>query len=398
MSTDLQRAKSITDRAAQEHRSLTSGEKHEVESILEKVQEERERKAWVAGRLNEIPADRLAKLLAEKAEDDAVDAENMRRLNKMLNGGTVTNYTSYVSGGGFADAVVGAGWSLKGQRTVVVPLASALSKANTLPSAETWNVEPTGSIADQGADKRFMYRRIPQKSVTDETSISDFIASGRTLTGTAIRALDATTAKATVDVTVTAVNPELEQVAVVTSGIPVAVLESLPTAREFFNRELRLQIELATDNAAYAAIVTGAGAGGGGGGWITAVRNAVADMRDDGFNPNLLVVSSTIGAELDLSTTGTDSSFVFPLRDSGSASPLWDLTVVESQAAAGDSPLLIDTSAIGTLYLGGVRIDADPFAGAGGDNFVKNLVDLRAEGRLLMHVRRAAAAMVVDES
>lgn len=60
--------------------------------------------------------------------------------------------------------------------------------------------------------------------------------------------------------------------------------------------------------------------------------------------------------------------------------------------------MLIDTNSIGTLYLGNIRIDADPFAGAGGDNFVKNLTDLRAEVTTKMHVRRAAAALVVEES
>jgi len=74
------------------------------------------------------------------------------------------------------------------------------------------------------------------------------------------------------------------------------------------------------------------------------------------------------------------------------------LTVVESVAASGDSPLLVDTRQIGTLFLGSVRLAADPFAGAGGDNFVKNLTDLRAEVTTKMHVRRAAAALVVDES
>lgn len=380
----IEKADSITKKASDEKRALTKAEKATVEDALGQIQALSDNAAWLAGDLGAIPKDRLAEILTERADRQAL-VDQFHEFSKGVNSGA----------GGFAGAIISGGWSLKGQPKVVVPLESAL-KANVFPSAETYDVRATGSIADQGADRRWLYPRIPRVTVTDETAISDFVASARALTGTAIRALDATSAKADVAVTLTAVLVELQQAAVVTSGIPNSVLESLPSAREFFNNELRYQIETAIDAAAYAAIVSGAGSGGSGADLISRVRNGVADLRDAGFNPNVLVVDSATGADLDLSQHG--SQYIFPLRDSGSSSPLWNLTVIESVAAAGDDPLLIDTSAIGTLYLGQVRIDADPYAGAGGDNFVKNLTDLRAEATVKMHVRRAAAALVLDES
>lgn len=55
--------------------------------------------------------------------------------------------------------------------------------------------------------------------------------------------------------------------------------------------------------------------------------------------------------------------------------------------SVGGDPLLVDTARIGQLYLGTMRVEADPFTG-----FKKNLTDLRVETNALMHIRDATAA------
>lgn len=61
--------------------------------------------------------------------------------------------------------------------------------------------------------------------------------------------------------------------------------------------------------------------------------------------------------------------------------------MVESVATIGDDPLLVDTSRIGMLYLGALKVDLDPHSG-----FRSNLTDIRAETSGLMIVRDASAA------
>jgi hypothetical protein len=60
---------------------------------------------------------------------------------------------------------------------------------------------------------------------------------------------------------------------------------------------------------------------------------------------------------------------------------------VEVTGAAGADPLLIDSSRLGVLYQGLLKFAADPYSG-----FRENLVTLRLEINVLMHVRLATAA------
>jgi hypothetical protein len=66
--------------------------------------------------------------------------------------------------------------------------------------------------------------------------------------------------------------------------------------------------------------------------------------------------------------------------------------VTRTSAAGTEPPLLVDTTRIGVLYLGTMRIDLDPFAGVSGSNFENNTTDIRCEVKVLMHVRSAKAA------
>jgi hypothetical protein len=116
-------------------------------------------------------------------------------------------------------------------------------------------------------------------------------------------------------------------------------------------------------------------------GLIAKVRNGIASMKTTGFSPTLAVLNPTDNASLDLEADA--GGYVFPTRDTGSASPLWGLNVVERIGAGTEAPYLIDPAG-GQLYLGGIRIQADPYSG-----FASNLTRLRIECKGLYHVRQA---------
>lgn len=64
------------------------------------------------------------------------------------------------------------------------------------------------------------------------------------------------------------------------------------------------------------------------------------------------------------------------------------LRLVERTSAAGNEPpYVLDSNKLGRLYLGTMRIDADPFS-----DFTKNLTTLRCEVKALMHIRDAKGA------
>jgi hypothetical protein len=66
--------------------------------------------------------------------------------------------------------------------------------------------------------------------------------------------------------------------------------------------------------------------------------------------------------------------------------------VVRAGTTGTEPPLLFDSKRLGVLYLGVLKLDLDPYAGLGGKNFARNLVDIRAEQLALMHVRAPLAA------
>jgi hypothetical protein len=58
---------------------------------------------------------------------------------------------------------------------------------------------------------------------------------------------------------------------------------------------------------------------------------------------------------------------------------------------AGHDPLVLDSRALGTLWLGSVRVDAD----SSGSRFTTNTTCLRAETSRLMHIRQPYAVRVI---
>ena len=107
----------------------------------------------------------------------------------------------------------------------------------------------------------------------------------RTVTGTVERALDATSDKATVDVTLEYVTGAVKQYAVLVENVPNAIMASIPQFTAWANSELDYQVRLALDAAIVDAIFAANPVGQTGSDYVTQVRQAVAVMRSAGGNP-----------------------------------------------------------------------------------------------------------------
>jgi hypothetical protein len=118
--------------------------------------------------------------------------------------------------------------------------------------------------------------------------------------------------------------------------------------------------------------------------WVSPARTARGRVTAAASPDHTIVAGDAVALDL---LTDTAGHYLFDLDSANSSSPLFGLRIVESVAAVGADPLLVDTSRIGMLYLGTLRVDADPYTG-----FKANLTDLRVETNALMHVHDATAA------
>lgn len=347
------RARGIVDKAKDEGRGLTSEERKEVKEIVAAIEE------WK-------------------------DHEELRDQVEQLQGGAARQAATT---GGFAKSILDAGFDLKSHPAVEIPSSAVFN--STLPSPDVWRrQEPV--IAGLGQDRRFLFSHLPTQNVDEYSAVQDFKQTVRTLTGTAVRELDAVTDKASLDVTLTSVVEKLKQVAVTINDIPNAIFDSVDPMRNFLNSEGAFQVQKALDAHVMAQIVAAAPPfGTTGTGLVARLRNGIATMRATGANPTLAVINPTDSASLDLEADA--GGYIFPTRASGSSSPLWDLQVIERIGAGTEAPYLIDPLLLGQLYLGNVKFEADPFTG-----FKKNLTTLRIECTALYHVRQAEGARRVN--
>jgi len=357
----LERAGTIAKRAEDAGRAFTPSERAEVKRLLDD-----------------------AKRIKSNIDGAEADRELLGRMGAL--GPETEPMPERVVEDSFAKSVVDAGFDLKTRPTVTVPMFTALGlKASTFPSASDL-IRRQPLLVPLGQDRRFLWPHLQTEDAKNATSIQDFRQGTRTVTGTVKRTLDATTDKAKVEVAITLVNEPLAQFAVTIDDIPNAVLESVPALTAFLSSEGRFQVEKAIDDHVMAQIVAATPPFGmTGTTLIEKVRNGIATMRSTGSDPNIVVVNPTDGAALDLSADA--GGFVFAPRDTGTASPLWNQTVVERIGAGTEPPYLIDTRVIGVLYGGSLQFGADPFSG-----FKKNLTTLRVEVNALFHVRRADGA------
>ncbi|MCU1359960.1 MAG: hypothetical protein JWN99_1249 [Ilumatobacteraceae bacterium] len=346
--------------------------------------------------LNEKSASLTAAVAAFKASTTHLESDIQRALRTgaitadMLGG-------AGKSGTGLAGSVAASGFNLKSNPSVVMSGVDVFAKANVFPASTVLSPVGSNGIAVFGQDTRFLWPNLPSVDAGNDTAVSDFVQSARSLTGTVQRAIDATTTKANVDTTIAATVEAIAQFAVTINSVPNIVLQSVPQMTAFLSGEGQFQVSKALDDHVLAQIVAATPAfGKTGTTTIDKVRNAIAAMRALGANPNVLVVNPTDAAALDLfrvgGSTTTDGPYAFD-TSSAPSHPLWGLKIVERIGGGSDPMYLLDTAMLGVLYVGQVRFDADPYSG-----FKSNTTTLRVETNALMHVRNVQGARRIAAS
>jgi hypothetical protein len=365
----LDAAQAIVDAADRQGRSVTPEEKRRTDILIDEA-------ATLRDRVKEL----------DRQEELRANIEKMR--------GPVSDPT-HGPARSFGGAVLAAGLGktfdvepgrldIKARPTVELSAVQALRRKD-YPDADTWNVVGAG-ITPLGQDTRHLFPNLNVRDAGTATAVEDFRVTDRTVTGNTMRAQDATTEKAKHTPVLEHVVTEIPQHAVVQESVPNALLTSIDQARQVLESEGRFIVEQSIDEHTYEAIVEDAPAGTSGTDIVAKVRNAVGAMRAQGAEPDLLVLAPDDAADLDLFEDGS-GQYVFAVRSAGSSSPLWNLRVIEAAAADGADPVLVDSSRIGTLYLGRLEVAADPFS-----EFSKNLTSLRYETSALMHVRDSSGA------
>jgi hypothetical protein len=212
---------------------------------------------------------------------------------------------------------------------------------------------------------------------------------GRVVEGEIERDPVATTSKATLSLKTELATDPLRQFAIVAEDIPAKLFEIDELALERWLRdELHYQILRSIDVHIIARILDAAPLiGSVGPDLIAQTRNAVATMRDVGATPSVLAVNPTVAAGLDL-TQNDNGDYIFAIRESGSASPLWNLRIAEVPKLA--NPVVIDPAMLGVWYSAGAALLGDPYTG-----LKENLVRIRLEGDGVFHTRNGDGAFVI---
>jgi hypothetical protein len=269
-------------------------------------------------------------------------------------------------------------------------LRRPLAAVTVSPSEGLTAPSVAGPFVSKPADRRFLYPLLQHESVDGGAlALTEYKQTGsRTVTGEVERDPVNDSVKADLALGVTLATPSLKQFAVTISNVPSQLLESIDVFYSFLRSEMGYQLDLAVDAHVLAQVAAATPEHGKtGSDLISRVRNAIAAMRALGANPTILALSPTDAAALDV--TKTELGYVFAIRDTGSASPLYGLTLVENPQIT--APVLIDPALLGVLYTELGTLLVDPFT-----SLEKNLVRLRAEFTGLFHVRSPEAAYVIE--
>lgn len=359
---------------------------------LEKAEADHAAGRITVGQLNAAANDLSLKTAALKAAQAKYTPDAFQQALKAgtFGDGSMLSTSGNTGPTGLAGAVMDAGFDLKSVPSVTMPGGSVF-KASTFPASTALSsIQPSG-VTPYGKDSRFLWPSLPSEDVGSNTAVEDFKQTARAVTGDVERAVDATTTKASLDVTITAAVQAIKQFAITIDSIPNIVLESSSQMASFLSGEGQFQVNKALDDHVLDQIVAATPAfGNTGTTTIDKVRNAIAAMHALGANPDVLVINPGDLAALDLfrvgGSTTTDGPYAIDTTR-GASTPLWGLRIVERIGGGSDPMYLIDTNMLGHLYLGRVRVEADPFT-----EFKKNLTTLRVEMNALYHIRNIQGA------
>lgn len=297
--------------------------------------------------------------------------------------------------GALVDAMKSARFDPKTNPSVTVPGFGAwATKAQTIPSMA--DLSPSQRmVTPLGQDTRFMWSAMPLQDAGTNTAIEDFKITAATVSGTIERSPSATGTKADLATTTTLVNDPMKQFAITISDIPNVLFNSTPMLASFMQQQAEFELEKALDAHVLAQIVAATPPfGNTGTGLIAQIRSGIKTMRAAGAQPTLLVVNPTDSETIDTTLTAVgDFLIANPSTDPGGSNPVWALTRIERIGAGTEPPYLIDPAMLGVLYLGAVRVDADPYTG-----FKNNTTTLRVEFEALMHVRNVNGARRIAAS
>jgi hypothetical protein len=259
----------------------------------------------------------------------------------------------------------------------------------TEPNPATTRIEPGITVMPE--DVRYIYPLFGRTDAAGDLAVTDFRQTTRAdhAGSTDVeRDPTATTVKATLDLAFEPVTVDMRQMAVMLTGIPQAILTAEPALQTLLSGELQRRLYRALDEHVVAQIDAAtppSGVTGSDGSVEGLVRDAITEMQAVGVNPTVVALNPTDAATVDMHTA-VDSITRWP----------FGLRVVVSPDADAGAPLVLDPAILGHLYVGSLAIGSDPYAGADGHNFTKNLVDLRAEFLAVFVVRNADGVFVAS--
>jgi hypothetical protein len=225
------------------------------------------------------------------------------------------------------------------------------------------------------ADERYVFGNFPSRSLSGQLAVQGLRQTGsRTITGAVERDPQATTTKAELGVELSVIEEAVVQHALLISGVPNAVLDSMESLRSFLASELAMQIREALDTHVLGKIAAASiPFGNTGTGLFEQIRNGISELRAAGHNPTLAILAPSDVASIDLTAEDTmPRAWPFGLR------------VIESKSAT--DPIIVAPNAGGLLWRGNLRVETDPYSG-----FDQNLTTFRGEADALFQVADSSA-------
>jgi HK97 family phage major capsid protein len=171
------------------------------------------------------------------------------------------------------------------------------------------------------------------------------------------------------------------------------LLEDAPGMASFINADLPLQVRQAEEvylaSVLYAGSITADGTGVSGTNAWDAILDAENTVQLAGFEPNGMVIHPTDWASLRAITGGTSTGYIGGGPFGGTGTPWGVGRVVVTPAATSGTALVGDFTSGAKIYRkGGLSVDS---TNSDQDDFVRNLVTIRAEERLVCGVSYTGA-------